>query len=289
MRSVSRKSFAGRVEDLRLTDRGADGDDALGRADALDESTSAARSHTVAWVLSLILHGLVFGTVLYVLQPIARPQPPNPERLVYVEPAPPPPPPLAVDGGGGAPEEKPQPEEQSQPEERVPQLVELENPKKPIPSVRRSPKPTVRAVRRQPAAEPPPAAVEAARGGESGGEAQGVIGGVVGGKIGGTVGGHGDAPIAAELAASAPVVVSRVLPEYPAAARAQHVEGQVLLRAVVDRAGHVEEHIVVVRSVAPLDDAAVAALRQWTFTPGRDHDGHTARVQIEVPMRFQLR
>jgi len=58
---------------------------------------------------------------------------------------------------------------------------------------------------------------------------------------------------------------------------------------VIDRTGRVEEHIVVARSVAQLDDAAVTALRQWTFTPGRDHDGHTVRVQIEVPIRFQLR
>jgi periplasmic protein TonB len=63
----------------------------------------------------------------------------------------------------------------------------------------------------------------------------------------------------------------------------------VLLRAVVDRGGHVEESIIVARSVPLLDDAAVAALRQWHFTPGRDRDGRPVRVQIEVPMRFQLR
>jgi len=37
------------------------------------------------------------------------------------------------------------------------------------------------------------------------------------------------------------------------------------------------------------DAAAVAALHQWRFEPGRDRDGKPVRVLIEVPIRFQLR
>jgi protein TonB len=86
-----------------------------------------------------------------------------------------------------------------------------------------------------------------------------------------------------------PVVVSRVLPVYPPRARAHGVEGQVLLRAVVDRLGHVEQEIEVLRSIPLLDEVAVAALRRWHFTPGRDGAGQLVRVLLEVPIRFQLR
>ena len=72
-------------------------------------------------------------------------------------------------------------------------------------------------------------------------------------------------------------------------ARARSLEGRVVLRAVVDRQGHVEQAITVVDSQPTFDAAAIDALRQWRFQPGRDHDGTTVRVLIEVPIRFQLR
>ena len=194
---------------------------------------------------------------------------------MYVEPAPPPPPPGAP--AGGAPTEaveapKPEP---------APRLTLPAKPEKPKPVVKPKPAPEPRPV--------PPREVETPRAAVAGGESGGVAGGTPGGKVGGTVGGHGDAPIRAELAASPPAIVSRSVPEYPYAARAAQVEGQVLLRAVVDRDGRVEPDVVVVRSVPMLDAAAIAALRQWRFTPGRDHEGRTVRVVVEVPMRFQLR
>ena len=62
-----------------------------------------------------------------------------------------------------------------------------------------------------------------------------------------------------------------------------------VLRAVVDGEGRVEQDIVVAQSVPALDGAAVAALRRWRFAPGRDAAGRPVRVLIEVPIRFQLR
>jgi protein TonB len=208
----------------------------------------------------------------------------EPERLVYVEPAPPPPP-LLPDGDADRTAEHAHPAT-----EEVPSPVAIAELPKSAPT--RAP---TRRQNARPTRHPdPPHAVaakpitgDAAR--REGGAAEGVSGGTIGGTAGGTVGGHGDAPIAAELAAHPPVVLARVMPQYPVAARAQHIEGRVLLRAVVDRSGRVEESITVARSVPPLDEAAVAALRQWRFTPGRDRSGHAVRVQIEVPMRFQLR
>jgi protein TonB len=276
MPSISRRSPSGRVAHAAHDTAGARAD-ARAHANHPDGNSERAR-HAVAWLLSIAAHGFVFLTVLYMFHPFEAP-PPNPERLIYIEPAPPPPP-LAADGGG----ESPAVERPSEPEK----LVELAAAAPTVkPTVHRSPKPTARPTRHE-AVHPQPARDTVVLG-DAGGQAEGVAGGIRGGQIGGTVGGHGDAPIAAELAASPPQVLSRVMPEYPTAARLQRVEGQVLLRAVVDRGGQVEEHVVVARSVPLLDDAAVAALRQWRFIPGRDRDGRTVRVQIEVPMRFQLR
>jgi TonB family protein len=86
-----------------------------------------------------------------------------------------------------------------------------------------------------------------------------------------------------------PVPISRVLPVYPGAARAQGLEGEVVLRAIVDQHGAVERNIVVVESIPLLDAAAIEALRQWRFEPGRDANHRPVRVLIEVPLRFRLR
>jgi protein TonB len=63
----------------------------------------------------------------------------------------------------------------------------------------------------------------------------------------------------------------------------------VLLEVVLDRSGRPEEDIRVLKSVALLDAAAIAAVRQWRFRPARDAGGHPVRVVMEVPVRFVLR
>jgi protein TonB len=110
-----------------------------------------------------------------------------------------------------------------------------------------------------------------------------------GGRGAGTWGGIGDGSQAYSTVEHPPVPTSRVLPIYPGDARAQGVEGEVVLRAIVDRSGTVERDIVVVESVPVLDRAAIEALRQWRFQPGRDAGNRAVPVVIEVPLRFRLR
>lgn len=121
------------------------------------------------------------------------------------------------------------------------------------------------------------------------GEPQGAVSGVVGGVVGGRLSGKGNQPLPADAVVHPPVVLSRVMPTYPPLARARGLEGRVILTAVVDQQGRVEAAITVTQSMSLLDAAAVEALRQWRFEPGRDRDGTPVRVRIEIPFRFQLR
>lgn len=83
-----------------------------------------------------------------------------------------------------------------------------------------------------------------------------------------------------------PVVVTRVVPEYPDIARDAGVEGTVQLRLLVGKDGRVKD-VHVDRSVPMLDEAAVAAARQWVFTPALA-SGHPVTVWVAVPVRFSL-
>ena len=93
---------------------------------------------------------------------------------------------------------------------------------------------------------------------------------------------------AAEVA-HPPTVVSQILPEYPPLARARGIEGLVVLKAVIDRDGLVEEGIAVEQSNPLFDAAAIAAFRRGRFHPGRDENGQAVRVLVVMPMRFRLR
>jgi TonB family protein len=57
-----------------------------------------------------------------------------------------------------------------------------------------------------------------------------------------------------------------VAPEYPTAARDAGIQGTVVIEATIDRDGTVADAHVMT-GVPELNDAAVAALRQWTYTP----------------------
>jgi protein TonB len=87
----------------------------------------------------------------------------------------------------------------------------------------------------------------------------------------------------------APVLLSSVIPGYPESARRLGIEGQVVLRFVVDQSGRVDRDIEVVTSLPMLDQAAIDAVRQWRFSPARDRDGNPVRVLVSVPLQFTLR
>ena len=83
-----------------------------------------------------------------------------------------------------------------------------------------------------------------------------------------------------------PKKTKHVQPTYPQEALAQGVRGIVILDIVVDTQGKVESTNVV-RSVPGLDEAAIAAARQWEYEPTKV-GGKPVRVRITVPITFAL-
>lgn len=85
-----------------------------------------------------------------------------------------------------------------------------------------------------------------------------------------------------------PVRIREAAPEYPAAARAAQIEGDVLLEAVVGPDGAVRD-VNVIQSVHPLiDEAARKAVRQYVYTPGR-RNGTAEAARVRIAVSFKLR
>jgi protein TonB len=130
----------------------------------------------------------------------------------------------------------------------------------------------------------------------------GVEGGIEGGVVGGIVGGLLSAlpppppppvpppakptPVRIGGQIKAPALISRVDPVYPALAQAAQLEGIVILEATVGETGRVES-VKVLRSVGPLDAAAVEAVKQWRYSPLRLNDRPTSFV-LTVTVQFHL-
>jgi TonB family protein len=84
----------------------------------------------------------------------------------------------------------------------------------------------------------------------------------------------------------APKRTKHVQPVYPQEALAQGIRGIVILDLVLDTQGKVES-TAVLRSVPGLDEAAIAAARQWEYAP-TSVSGKAVRVRVTVPVVFSL-
>ncbi len=97
-----------------------------------------------------------------------------------------------------------------------------------------------------------------------------------------------DLVMSEEEADEAPRVLRRVPPDYPWRAADEGVEGSVALRLLVDRAGRVEE-LEVERAQPPgvFEQAALDAVRRWTFAPGR-FQGQPVSVWCKTEVVFRM-
>jgi len=85
---------------------------------------------------------------------------------------------------------------------------------------------------------------------------------------------------------SAPELLRRVNPEYPALAQRAFVQGVVVLEATVNEQGRVID-VRVLRPVPLLNEAALAAVRQWQYRPLL-LNGRAAPFIVTVTLTFNL-
>jgi periplasmic protein TonB len=108
------------------------------------------------------------------------------------------------------------------------------------------------------------------------------------GGVGGGGGGTSDGETYAESGVSRPARL-RVgpPPDYPATARAEGVEADVPLEIVVNAAGAVIEARALRHAGYGMDEAALSAVRAYTFTPAQ-REGRNVRVRMRWVVQFRI-
>jgi protein TonB len=81
-------------------------------------------------------------------------------------------------------------------------------------------------------------------------------------------------------------LIRRVQPEYPPTAKLAHVQGQVLLSAIISKAGTIEK-VQVLSGHPLLVPAAVEAVRQWRYRPYILND-EPVEVETQITVNFLL-
>ena len=104
----------------------------------------------------------------------------------------------------------------------------------------------------------------------------------------GSGGGTGGGPFRPGSGVEPPRLLREVKAEYTDEARRRGITGDVVLEIVVRRDGSVGEITVLQGRGAGLDQRAVAAVRQWKFSPARRR-GEAVDVLVEVAVEFTLR
>lgn len=145
---------------------------------------------------------------------------------------------------------------------------------------------------------PPPVAA-------MGGVVGGVPGGIPGGEIGGVIGGiiSSTSSLAAVPSLSKPtavpqrvrvsqgvsrgLLVYRVEPVYPPLARQAHIQGVVVLTAIIDKEGSIQ-NLQLVSGHPMLAPAAIEAVKQWRYKPFL-LNGQSMVVETTVTVNFQLK
>jgi TonB family protein len=94
-------------------------------------------------------------------------------------------------------------------------------------------------------------------------------------------------PVPIQDVTKAPVRTKYVAPVYPREAQSARVSGTVVIEAVIGPDGIVKD-AKILRSIALLDEPALAAVRQWEYTP-TTLNGQPVPVIMTVSVNFTLR
>ncbi|MFZ0807124.1 MAG: energy transducer TonB [Candidatus Sulfotelmatobacter sp.] len=137
-----------------------------------------------------------------------------------------------------------------------------------------------------------------AGGGVVGGVPGGIPGGQLGGVIGGIVSATSNLASVPKLSTAAPqrvrisqgvtkgLLIHRLEPSYPALARAARVQGEVLLSAVIDTNGMIQ-NLQLISGHPMLVPSAIAAVKQWRYKPYL-LNGQPVEVETQITVIFAL-
>lgn len=103
----------------------------------------------------------------------------------------------------------------------------------------------------------------------------------------GTVGAADDQPIHFTVGMTRPVPVHQVQPRYTENARRAGVQGMVIVEAIIDEQGNVDNVRVLRGLPMGLDREAVAAVQQWKFTPAM-LGGRPVRIYFTLTVNFTI-
>jgi TonB family protein len=82
------------------------------------------------------------------------------------------------------------------------------------------------------------------------------------------------------------LLIKKVAPEYPNVARQARVQGQVVMKAVIDKNGDIAD-LTLVSGHPMLAPAAFAAVKQWKYKP-YTRNGEPVEVETEITVSFSL-
>lgn len=286
----------------------------LGR-ELFAQAVRTERSTTLPLLLSTSLHGAAIAAILFVASlgfAVADERTdsiPNPEpiRMVFLAV----PGPGGGGGGGGLKMKAPPPRAERKGFEKISSPLparKLPPPMQPAPKPPEPPKPIeakqlppvmapIPTKRAEPedrdgvlakATETKPSQGSGTGGGAGSGQGTGLGPGDGSGVGDGSGGGVGGGPFRPGSGVEPPRLLREVKATYTDEARRANVEGEVELEIVVRRDGSVGD-VKVLRGLRNgLSEQAIAAVRQWRFTPGR-MKGTPVDVVVEVGVEFKLR
>jgi TonB family protein len=96
----------------------------------------------------------------------------------------------------------------------------------------------------------------------------------------------GDLPLRVGGDVKPPVIINRVEPIYPALAKESRISGIVILEVVIDHTGVVKDARVLKPLPFGLDQAALDAVKQWTFRPAM-LNGQAVDVLFNITINFR--
>lgn len=82
------------------------------------------------------------------------------------------------------------------------------------------------------------------------------------------------------------LLVKKVQPQYPGEARRGHIQGDAVLKALIDTTGSVRE-LDVVSGEPSLVQAAIEAVKQWKYKPYL-LNGQPVEVETQIVVNFEL-